>query len=87
MAFKIDSGSLGWNDYDLMRKKPWIIEKQVRRICFGFPGYIDEWIHYSSHDTEEYAKEELKKLQNFADPLAHERYQITDNRNVTWTWK
>lgn len=74
-----------FGDIDAHRKKnPWVIRKQVRRTCFGYPGYIDEWIDYSSHPTEEAARVELKRLENFADPMAHESYQITDRRNEIW---
>lgn len=66
-------------------KNRWAIEKQVVRICFGVPGYIKEWIVYSTHETLEDAEKELKRLQNFADPLAYEEYQIVDKRSeVLW---
>lgn len=47
--------------------KTYGIERKERRICFGNPGYIDEWVFVGSFDTEEERDAELKRLQEYTD--------------------
>lgn len=79
MSLKSDYYSFG-----NQQKKPWKIMKQIRLTCFGDPGYVLNWVDYSSHDTEDEAKEQLAKLNNFADPLAYEKYKIVSARQEIW---
>lgn len=45
--------------------KKWVLQKSVRRICFGSPGHIDEWVDYDRFETEIEAEEEKKRLDAF----------------------
>lgn len=69
--------------------KTYGIERQERRICFGNPGYIDEWVYAGSFDTEEERDAELKRLQQYSDLSMLERNGImrgyfgTEYRAVT----
>lgn len=65
-------------------KKPWSIQKERRRICFGIPGYIDEWTSWGDYDTREEAEKELAKIHRI-DPFS--KYQIVDNRYTQWILK
>ena len=71
------------NFWSSQKPKPYIIEKKVRRICFGFPGYIDEWVYYGGYETKEERDLDLKRFENFADPSAYEEYRKVDNR-IEW---
>lgn len=42
--------------------KTYGIERKERRICFGNPGYVDDWIYAGSFDTEEERDKELNRL-------------------------
>lgn len=68
-----------WSDFI---KKPWIIEQSVIRTCFGYPGFIHEWIYYSSHDTEQEARKQLLHLNSLSDFKSE--YRIAENTFVSW---
>jgi len=66
------------------QRKRWIVQREERRICFGVPGYVDEWTDYMSFETKEEADKEIMRLQSFIDPLSRTRYQIVDRANERW---
>lgn len=82
---KYNNSSFFWSTNQ--DKKPWAIERSERRICFGNPAYIDEWVYYSYHDTEEEAKKELDQLEAFVDPLSRRNYRIVDTRVFSYNVK
>lgn len=47
--------------------KTYGIERKERRICFGNPGYVDDWVYAGSFDTEEERDAELKRLSQWID--------------------
>lgn len=77
--------NFGWTG--IQNKKPWAIEKEERRICFGNPGYSVEWVYESFHDTEEEAKKELDRLQSFCDPLSKRSYRVINTKAYLYNVK
>lgn len=60
------------------------IQRKQRRICFGIPGYIEEWIDCESYDTAEERDKALLHLEQFSDRnLFAIEYRVVDN-NHTW---
>lgn len=68
-------------------QKRWVIEKETRLVCFGNPGYVDQWNYWDSYETREEAESALEKLNSRRDPTKRERYQITDRGNIRWVQK
>lgn len=87
MIEKLPTGTdFGWY-WESRKSKPWVIEKERKLICFGNPGYIIQWDSIGSYETKEEAEKALDKLNSMRDPTKRERYQISDNRGLTWTVK
>lgn len=76
----------GWNIGPAATKR-WVIEKETKLICFGYPGYVKQWKFWESYDTREEAEDALKKLYLRRDPTSLERYQITDAGKSHWFMK
>lgn len=76
----------GW-PFGAINQENWILEKEERLTCFGYPGYIDQWQYWSSYKTREEAEQALAKLNSRRDPTKRERYQIRDRREDLWVLK
>lgn len=67
-----DMGSFTVSSPVYENKTEYFIERCRRQICYGNPGYIDEWATWSVYDTAKERDEELKKL-HVKHPMWHLR--------------